>query len=60
MNNFYLIGDSTVAKFNDVTYYYSRFGYGTKLDNYFKDLNIINLALSGRSSKSFLKEENYK
>ncbi len=59
MNNFYLIGDSTVAKFNDVTYYYSRFGYGTKLDNYFKDLNIINLALSGRSSKSFLKEENY-
>ena len=59
MPNFYLIGDSTVAKFNDVTYYYSRFGYGTKLDNYFKDINIINLALSGRSSKSFLKEENY-
>ena len=40
MPNFYLIGDSTVAKFNDVTYYYSRFGYGKKLDNYFKDINL--------------------
>ena len=41
MPNFYLIGDSTVAKFNDVTYYYSRFGYGTKLDNYFKDISAL-------------------
>ena len=52
------VGDSTVAKFNDVTYYYPRFGYGTKLDNFFK-LEVVNLALSGRSSKSFLKEANY-
>lgn len=56
----YLAGDSTVASFNDSTYYYPRFGYGTKLQNYFNNTEVINLALSGRSSKSFLKEENYR
>lgn len=55
----YVIGDSTVSKFND-PYYYPRYGYGTKLECYFKDIEIVNLALSGRSSKSFLEEENYK
>ncbi len=29
------------------------------LHHYFKNLEIINLALSGRSSKSFIKEKNY-
>ncbi|MCM1131679.1 MAG: GDSL-type esterase/lipase family protein [Roseburia sp.] len=55
----YVIGDSTVSSFND-PYYYPRYGYGTKLECYFKDIEIVNLALSGRSSKSFIEEENYK
>jgi lysophospholipase L1-like esterase len=53
----YLVGDSTVCSFND-TYYYPRYGYGTQLYRYF-NLPIINLALSGRSSKSFIVEKNY-
>ncbi|MDE6661055.1 MAG: hypothetical protein K2J93_04485 [Anaeroplasmataceae bacterium] len=55
----YVIGDSTVSSFND-PYYYPRYGYGTKLDCYFKNIMVMNLALSGRSSKSFIEEENYK
>ena len=55
----YLVGDSTVASFNDYTYFYPRFGYGTKLQDYFNNVEVINLALSGRSSKSYLKEKNY-
>ncbi|AEJ18222.1 carbohydrate esterase family 12 protein [Gracilinema caldarium DSM 7334] len=53
----YLVGDSTVCPFND-TYYYPRYGYGTQLFRYL-NLPIINLALSGRSSKSFISEKNY-
>lgn len=45
--------------FNDYTYFYPRFGYGTKLQDYFNNVEVINLALSGRSSKSYLKEKNY-
>ena len=59
MKKIYVVGDSTLSSFNDVSYYYPRFGYGTKLDNYF-NLEVINLAMSGRSSKSFIKEDNYK
>ena len=59
-NTLYIVGDSTLSKFNDTTYYYPRYGYGTQLYNYLKDINIVNLALSGRSSKSFLTEDNYK
>ncbi len=55
----FVVGDSTLASFND-PYYYPRFGYATKLNRYFKNIEIVNLALSGRSSKSFIKEENYK
>ena len=55
----FLVGDSTVCSFND-SYYYPRYGYGTQLGNYLNELvTINNLALSGRSSKSFLLEENY-
>lgn len=54
----YVVGDSTLSSFND-NYFYPRYGYGTKLECYF-NINIINLALSGRSSKSFILEENYK
>ena len=57
----YVVGDSTVSSFND-NYYLPRYGYGTQLFNYFDLENsnqIVNLALSGRSSLSFFSESNY-
>lgn len=56
----YLVGDSTVCGFDD-PYYLPRYGYGTQLYNYINcDSNqIVNLALSGRSSLSFISESNY-
>lgn len=55
----YMVGDSTVCSFED-EYYYPRYGYGTQLHKYLKEeASVVNLALSGRSSKSFLEEENY-
>lgn len=57
--NVYLVGDSTVCGFSDA-YYYPRYGYGTQLGSFMTDrVTIHNLALSGRSSKSFLSEANY-
>lgn len=63
----YVVGDSTACDYSkgadtmtDDTYYYPRYGYATQLYNYFSDkVTISNLALSGRSSKSFLEEANY-
>ncbi len=56
----FMVGDSTVCSFNDATYYYPRYGYGTQINNYFDaKLKVENLALSGRSSKSFISEDNY-
>jgi lysophospholipase L1-like esterase len=50
----YLVGDSTVAAFND-PYYYPRYGYGTQIGKYLdQGVAVDNLALSGRSSKSFI------
>ncbi len=56
----FVVGDSTLSAFND-PYFYPRFGYGTKIQNYLADgtATVVNLAMSGRSSKSFLKEANY-
>lgn len=56
----WIIGDSTVSSFQDA-YYYPRYGWGTKLGEYFdrEQFDIKNLALSGRSSLSFLKEKQY-
>lgn len=56
----YLVGDSTVCGFDD-PYYLPRYGYGTQLYNYINcDANqIVNLALSGRSSKSYITETQY-
>jgi lysophospholipase L1-like esterase len=55
----YLVGDSTVSAFSD-NYYYPRYGYGTQFANYFDSkAQIVNLALSGRSSLSFIQEANY-
>lgn len=57
----FVVGDSTLSAFND-NYYYPRYGYGTKLAEYLDSskITVENLAMSGRSSKSFLKEKNYK
>ena len=57
----WVIGDSTVCGFND-GYFYPRYGYGTQLLEYFdaNKFEVQNLALSGRSSLSFLAEANYK
>ncbi|MDR1753728.1 MAG: GDSL-type esterase/lipase family protein [Eubacterium sp.] len=54
----WLAGDSTVSSFND-NYFYPRYGYGTKLGEYL-EMHIENLALSGRSTRSYLKEPEYK
>ncbi|MDE6557579.1 MAG: hypothetical protein K2K39_00570 [Clostridia bacterium] len=56
----YVVGDSTVCSFND-GYYLPRYGYGTQLAEYLNVTSdqIVNLAISGRSSKSFLTEANY-
>lgn len=57
--NIYLVGDSTVCGFSDA-YFYPRYGYGTQLGSFMTEkVTIHNLALSGRSSKSFLAEANY-
>lgn len=57
----FLVGDSTVCRFDDENEgYYPRYGYGTQLDRVLNEgVKVVNLALSGRSSKSFLREENY-
>lgn len=57
----WVVGDSTVSSFQDA-YYYPRFGWGTKLEQFFdgERFEIRNLALSGRSSLSFLSEKNYR
>lgn len=55
----YIVGDSTVSSFDDA-YYLPRYGYGTQLGQYLSDEVVVNnLALSGRSSYSFLSESNY-
>jgi len=60
MNNLWVVGDSTLSEFDD-KYYYPRYGYGTRLHCFLSDkIQVKNLALSGRSSLSFTKEENYK
>ena len=67
----WVVGDSTVcdygdyvkdasAKITDSSYFYPRYGYGMQLYNYLSSkITVNNLALSGRSSKSFLSEDNY-
>ena len=55
----WIVGDSTLCSFTD-DYYLPRYGYGTQLYNYLDSkVTIKNLALSGRSSRSFLEESNY-
>lgn len=56
----YFVGDSTVCSFED-SYYLPRYGYGTQIANYLdsEHTTVVNYALSGRSSRSFLSESNY-
>ncbi|MDO5294935.1 MAG: pectinesterase family protein, partial [bacterium] len=57
----WVVGDSTVSSFND-SYYYPRYGWGTQLGQFFdtSKVEIKNIALSGRSSKSYTSEKEYK
>jgi len=56
----YLVGDSTVCDYEvDINDLGSRNGYGMRIKEYLKGIETVNLALSGRSSRSFLSEENY-
>lgn len=59
----YVVGDSTACYYGpeqDTNYYYKRVGFGTGLESYVNEnAEVVNLALSGRSSKSFLEEANY-
>lgn len=55
----WIVGDSTAAEFDDTTYYSPRYGWGTQLGNYFQNIEIRNLAVSGTSSKSYLSTDQY-
>lgn len=56
----WVVGDSTVSAFNDA-YYYPRYGYGTQIENYETGYyKVENLAMSGRSSKSYLTDKDSK
>lgn len=58
--NVYLVGDSTVCHYDDnYSKPYDRYGWGMKLAEQYNGVNVHNLALSGRSSRSFLAEQNY-
>ena len=58
--NVYLVGDSTVCEYNSTyTAGFNRYGWGMKLSDEYNNVNVTNLALSGRSSRSFLSETNY-
>ncbi|MFB3168434.1 GDSL-type esterase/lipase family protein [Neobacillus sp. 179-C4.2 HS] len=55
----WIVGDSTVSSFTD-NYYYPRYGWGTQIANYLDgSFTIKNLALSGRSSKSYTTDPEY-
>lgn len=56
----WIIGDSTVSFFAD-NYYYPRYGWGTQIDKYLDGTyEVKNIALSGRSSKSYVNDKEYK
>lgn len=55
----WVVGDSTVCSFSD-NYLYPRYGYATQLSNYISsNVTVKNIAMSGRSSKSYIAEDNY-
>lgn len=57
----FIVGDSTAchyAETADATDYYKRVGFGDKIADYI-NADVVNLALSGRSSKSYLTDPEY-
>lgn len=56
----YLVGDSTVCNYDcDVSDLKARNGYGMRVKEYLNGVDVVNLALSGRSSRSFTTEPEY-
>ena len=56
----YLVGDSTVCDYDSTSnQQLDRYGWGQKLAGCYTGVTVTNLALSGRSSRSFLTEKNY-
>lgn len=56
----YLVGDSTVCEYDDSSSkFLDRYGWGMKFAEQYNGVTVNNLALSGRSSRSFLAEQNY-
>lgn len=59
MGTLWVVGDSTLSEFDD-KYYYPRYGYGTRLSLFLNNnIRVNNIALSGRSSKSYTFEPEY-
>lgn len=57
----FIVGDSTACEYGyDENYAIPRAGWGMYIDKYIDGVKVTNLALSGRSSKSFTTEDNYK
>lgn len=57
----FFVGDSTVCNYsNELDRYIPRHGYGMHVGEYLNGVEVCNLALSGRSSRSFLNEPEYK
>ena len=57
LSRIFVVGDSTASPFND-PYYIPRYGFGTKLQDYLDPAKaeVVNLAVSGRSSISFISD----
>lgn len=56
----FIVGDSTACIYgSDDNYAVPRAGWGMYLDEFVKNANVIDLAISGRSSKSLTVEEEY-
>ncbi|MBQ9281162.1 MAG: hypothetical protein IJ207_03075 [Treponema sp.] len=57
LSRIFIVGDSTASPFND-PYYIPRYGFGTKLQDYLDSSKaaVVNLAVSGRSSISFISD----
>lgn len=55
ISRIFIVGDSTASPFND-PYYIPRYGFGTKVQDFLnpKKAAVVNLAVSGRSSKNFI------
>ena len=56
----FIVGDSTACEYGvDENYAIPRAGWGMYIGNFLDGVKVTDLAMSGRSSKSFTTEENY-